>query len=109
LSDYSEVENAKKEYYEKTYRGLIGLPARVLQSKEVTSLMQFPKFMLKDFADLFFDEKEYIEGFSSYYTTSFTDSNIGIVDFINVDEPVEINLINEIELDYTEYDEDPIP
>lgn len=54
--------NADKEYYDKGYRALIGVPGRVIQAKELTALAMYPIFALNDIAEEMFPEGV-IQGF----------------------------------------------
>lgn len=44
------------EYYKKGYRGLIGVPGRVLQAKELSSLSMYPIYAMNDIASAIFSE-----------------------------------------------------
>jgi hypothetical protein len=105
MSSIEELNKIREQYYIKGYKGIIPIPSRILQSQELTALFQMPLMMLKDFSDLFLKEKERLQGFDSYYTTSFLDSTLSINNFNSFDEAVEIDIPTEVELDYVEYDE----
>lgn len=53
---------ADTEYYDKGYRALVGVPGRVLQAKELTSLSMYPIYALNDCASEVFSEG-IIQGF----------------------------------------------
>lgn len=48
--------SADKEYYDKGYRAVIGVPGRVLQARELTALALYPMFSLNDLASEIFSE-----------------------------------------------------
>ena len=47
---------ADVEYYTKGYRGIVGVPGRVVQARELTSLSLYPIYALRDITDNLFAE-----------------------------------------------------
>ena len=47
---------ADVEYYTKGYRGIVGVPGRVVQARELTALSLYPIYALRDITDNLFAE-----------------------------------------------------
>lgn len=67
--------SADKEYYEKGYRAVVGVPGRVLQARELTSLSMYPIYAMNDVTAEMFKEGV-IQGFSSSEDSKLTTSAI---------------------------------
>lgn len=56
LRDEPYKITADREYYDKGYRALVGVPGRVVQAKELSALSLYPIFSLDEFATELFSE-----------------------------------------------------
>ena len=103
---------ADKEYYEKGYKYLIGVPGRVLQAKELSSLAFFPFFALNDIASELFNEGV-IQGFDVVNDAKLENGSIFGLTITGVDPLDEFKLydidefgtITEISIDLSELEE----
>lgn len=65
LTQFPYYADPYKEYYDKKYKKLIGIPGRVLQAREVTDLSFFPYYALKDVSDIFYYNSQIMNGLKS--------------------------------------------
>jgi len=65
-----------KEYFEKHYRKIIALPARVLQSREITNLSFFPLMAIKEFSDIYHYNTKIIRGISNQVDKKINENSL---------------------------------
>ena len=107
--------NADKEYYNKGYRSLIGVPGRVIQAKELTALAMYPIFALNDIAEELFPEG-IVQGFDVSNDSKLENGSIfgmSSTDFTNllnlkIVEILENGNETEIDVDLNDLDIPPV-
>lgn len=101
-------DTSEYEYYTKGYRKLLGIPGRVLQGREVSSLSVYPLYMLKDLLSIHYKDLDIIEKISNLSLPKITSENISIINFQTsevIDENVFTQLVDKANLLKTKIDD----
>lgn len=101
-------DTSEYEYYTKGYRKLLGIPGRVLQGREVSSLSVYPLYMLKDLLSIHYKDLDIIEKISNLSLPKITSENVSIINFQTgevIDENVFTQLVDKANLLKTKIDD----
>ena len=86
-------DTSELEYYERGYRKLLGIPGRVLQGREVTSLSSYPLFVLKELLSIHYKELDIVEKITNTSLPKITSEIESIITFKN-EEVIDENIFN---------------
>jgi hypothetical protein len=95
------------EYYDRGYRRILGIPGRVLQGKEITSLSSYPLYILKDLTELYYHNMDILDGIKNISMPKLLYNNDSLIEIDDDDlEIVDDDILIDIQQKLDKLEED---